>query len=196
MAYRANEAGIGTVVIGASSLSTVNSILGKTNVKIAVSVAYPSGAYIIKSKVQEIEGLFDIDARFDEIYVVLAVGRFLSGYEEQAREEVSAVVSAAKGKTVKLIIEAGVMNKVQKEKICDIAAEAGVEYIVASTGFEPYDVPFPTAKDIRELSRAADGRLKIVACGNIETLADAAEMIKVGADRVCTTKAFDIAKEI
>ena len=195
LAFKAKEAGINTVVIGAASLPIVESIIGDTDIKIAVSVSYPSGAYILKSKVQEIEGLFEIGARFDEIYVVMGVGRYLSGYVEEARKELDAFVKAARGKTVKVVIEAGVMDKKQKKIVCDIAADTGVDYIVSSTDFKPYDVPFPTVQDIKDLKEAAAGRVKIIACGDINTKALVENMLDAGADRVCTTSAFEIVRE-
>lgn len=181
--------GFNTIVVGPSSLPIVEKIIEDSNIKIAVSIAYPSGAYLLDSKIEEIKDILEDDMRVDEFYIVMAVGRFLSGYVDEAREEINAFAKATGNKTVKLVIEASVMNKTQKKTICDMAAQAGVKYIVASTGFAAYDVPFPTGDDIADLVQAAAGRVKIIACGAIDTLEDACNMLNAGCERICTTKA-------
>lgn len=196
LALKAKLYGFDTIIVMPSALPIMEELLDDTNVKVAVAVAYPSGAYVLEAKMKEIEDIFETGYRFDELYVTLAVGRFLSGYEAEAVEEIKAFVEAARGKTVKLVVEASVMTKEQKKFICDTAEQAGIEYIVASTGFAPYDVPFPTEEDIKELAEAADGRVKIVACGGIDTKDKAIGMIEAGAAKICTTEAFKIAKAV
>ena len=194
-AYIAKEFGFNTIVAGASSLPFIYEIVKDTNIKIAATVAYPSGAYPGNVKAQEVADLLEYDSRIDEIYIVLAVGRFISGYYDEAKKEVEACVEKAQGKTIKLVIEAAVMTKEQKSEICKIAKEAGVEYIVASTGFEPYGVAFPTIDDIKELCEVSHG-VKIIACGDISTVKQAKEMLNAGAHRICTDKAYDLCKEL
>jgi len=197
LALKAIQKNIGTIVVGPTALPVVNKILkGNDSIKVAVTVAYPSGAYIVKAKIQEIEGLFEAGERFDELCVVMGVNRYLSGYAREAEEEIKQLKKAAGRVPVKLMIEAGLMTKEQKKEICDFAAAAGVEYIVASTGFTPYDLIFPTVEDIRELSAAAAGRLQIIACGEVDTKRRFLDMIQAGAAYVMTARAYEIAEEL
>ena len=192
LALKAIKYGFKNVVVGPSSLPIINKLLKWSGVNIAVAIAYPSGAYLLHSKLQEIDDILKSGYRVDEFYMVLAIGKFLSGYENETLEELKALVKAAKGRVTKAVIEAAVMNKSQKKLICDMAAEAGVDYLVASTGFLPYDVPSPTSKDIEELVNASAGRLGIIACGEINTMEKALEMLYAGANRICTMKADEI----
>lgn len=194
-AYNAREFGFNTVVAGATSVPYIREIIKDSDIKIAGTVSYPSGAYTAEFKVQEINDLLEYNKGIDEIYVVMAVGRYLSGYIKEAKNEIVSCVKAAGGRTVKLVIEAAVMSRQQKEVICSIAKEAGVDYIVSSTGFKPYDIPFPTIDDIRELVDVSQG-VKIIACGGIDSLEKVQEMIDAGVDRICTDKAYEIYKEM
>jgi deoxyribose-phosphate aldolase len=196
LALKAIVYGFGTVVVGPSSLSAIEEILKGKNIKTAVSIAYPSGAYLLKSKTDEIKELLETKPYIDEFYAVLAVGRFLSGYADETRREIEGIVRAAGKRTVKIVIEAGIMDFTQKKTICDMVAEAGAEYIVASTGFIYYDVPIPTEYDIKELVEVAEGRIKIIACGGVDTADAAIKMLNAGADRICTEKAFEIISEL
>jgi len=189
LALKAKEYGFHTVVVGPSSLPIVDRLLKWSGINIAVSIAYPSGAYFPYSKREEIDGVLETGYRVDELYMVMAVGRFLSGYEVEIRDEMKMFAEAARGRTTKLVIEAGVMSREQKKRVCDLAAEAGIKYVVTSTGFLPYEVPLPTADDIKELVEAAAGRVGIVACGEINNKDQALEVLKAGADRICTMEA-------
>lgn len=182
--------GIGKVLVLPASLPAVN-WAGDGSVPICVGVAYPSGAYEKGVKRNEINDLMQSAEKFDEIYAVLAVGRYLSGYVDECREEMEEMVEAAGQKPIFFIIEAGMMSDAQKREIVDMAIKAGAKGIVASTDFVPYDIEMPIVENIRTLAAAAGGRLQIVACGGIDSREKAEAMLEAGADFVCSTHAFD-----
>ena len=62
-AYAAKECGFNTIVAGASSLPFIYEIVKDTNIKIAATVAYPSGAYPVNIKAQEVADLLEVDCR-------------------------------------------------------------------------------------------------------------------------------------
>jgi deoxyribose-phosphate aldolase len=199
LALKAMKAGIKTIVVTPSSLPAVNRILGKnSDVKVDVAIAYPSGAYFSYQKVQEIEGLLRDKEHFDEIYVVMQVGKYLSGHPDVMKEEISAVAAAARNGNipVKLVTEAALLSDEQMKEICDTAAENKLKAIVASTGFLPYDVPLPDTDDNSRLVKTAGGRLEVIACGNITKPDEFLAMLDAGADKVCTTMAYEILMEL
>ena len=155
LALAAIVSNIPTVAVTPASLPVINHIIKDSALKAAVAVSYPSGAYSLSYKISEIQDLLDSTEHFDELYIVLAVGRYLSGYYKEAELEMVNFVKTAKNKPVKVIIEAGMMDKGQKKQICDMAIAAGVKGIVASTDFIPYDIVIPTVDDIQELKEAA-----------------------------------------
>ncbi len=183
--------GINRVFVLPSSLPAVNRV-GDGTLKVCVGVAYPSGAYEKEVKRNEIDDLVRSGEHFDELYAVLAVGRLISGYADECFEEMRLMVETAQGKPVYFIIEAGMMSEAQKKEVVELAIKAGAKGIVASTDFVPYDLTFPQSEDIKILADAAAGRIRIVACGGIDTREKAEDMLEAGAELVCARNAFDI----
>jgi|GEM_PF-1406009 Deoxyribose-phosphate aldolase len=192
LALAAIVSNISTVAVTPASLPAVNYIINDSTVKVAVAASYPSGAYNLSYKISEIQDLLDSNEHFDELYIVLAVGRYLSGYYKEAELEMINFVKTAKEIPVKVIIEAGMMDKGQKRQMCDMAIASGVKGIVSSTDFIPYDIVLPTTDDIQELKEAAQNSLEIIACGQINTPEIAEKMFLAGADKICSTNAFEI----
>ena len=174
------------MVLGPSSLPVCLPHLRDGGVRLAVTAAYPSGAYSPESKAEEIRELAERYPEIDEFYVVMAVGLFLGGELDAVRRELAAVMEAAAGRTVKLVTELGTLSEAQMASLCDLAAEAGAPWIVTSTGFTAYDAPLPTPGQVAALCRAAAGRVRVVACGTVKTAAEADVYLAAGAERVCT----------
>lgn len=183
--------GIERVFVLPSSLPIVNRTR-ETGTRVAVGVSYPSGAYEQTVKVHEIKDLLSSGEEFDEIFAVLAVGRYLSGFSDECCAEMKAMISAAGKKPVYFIIEAAIMKDEQKKEIVEMAVQAGAAGLMASTGFAPYDIKMPGLKDIKSLVDAAAGRIKIIANGGIDSMEKIQSMICQGADLVCSDDAYRI----
>lgn len=202
-AYKTSDADCERLVLGAmakgmerifvlpSSLPVVNRTR-TDGIRVAVGVSYPSGAYEQAVKVHEIEDLLCSGEAFDEIYAVLAVGRYLSGYADECRAEMEAMAAAAGEKPVYFIMEAAVMTDGQKKEVVEMAAGAGARGIVASTGFAPYDIKMPGPEDIKTLAEAAAGKLEIIANGGIDSMEKIQDMLRAGAGLVCSADAYHI----
>ena len=184
LCLKARAYGIGKVLAGPSSLPLVFSMLEGSGIEVGASIAYPSGAYFAEAKAGEIEELEKVYPQLAAYYVVMALGRFLSGYEDEAREEMEAVKKAAGDKSVYIITEAKLLSDEQMRMLCEYAAASGIDGIVDTTGFAPYDVPFPSAKDTARLVKAANGSIKILSNSAIDTPDKAAAALKAGADGV------------
>jgi deoxyribose-phosphate aldolase len=184
MALKAVRYSVGAVVVSPSSLAIADRWLAGSAVKIAVSVSYPSGAYLAEAKQGEIEELLSLGHRIDELYMVMAVGTFLSGHYEQTRKELVMFASAAAGRTTKVVTELAHLSREQRKLLARMAADAGINAIVTSTSFVQYDITLPTAQDVRELVEAAAGEVAVVAAGGINTWSKAREFLDAGADRI------------
>jgi deoxyribose-phosphate aldolase len=195
LALKAIRDKIGCVVVSPSSLPIASNLLGENNVKLASSVSYPSGAYTLEAKQREIEELLSLDFRIDEFYIVMAVGRFLSGYFDETQKELEMFSGVTGDKTTKVVTEIGHLSDDLKKRLCGMAAEAGIDYIVTSTCFLPYDITLPTPKDIEKLVETAEGSLGVIAAGGVNDWATAARFFSAGASRVFTQEADAILKE-
>ncbi len=186
LALKAIRHKVGSVVISPSSLSIANRCLADAEVKIAVSVSYPSGAYPVEAKQDEIEELLSLGYRIDELYLVMSVGSFLSGHYEHTRKELVMFASAAAGRTTKVVTELGYLSREQIRLFARMAADAGIKAIVTSTSFVQYDITLPTPQHVQELVEASAGKASVVAAGEINTWSKAREFLDAGADRIFT----------
>lgn len=193
LCLKAMKYGIKKVLVGPSSVPLVKKLLLGSSVEMGVSISYPAGTYLPEAKAEEVEELAALHPSVSTFYVVMAVGRFLSGYEEEIRQEMSRTVQAAAGKDVYFMVESAIMSEAQLKKVCEMAQEAGVCGIVDTTGFKPYDVPFPTAEDTKQLASASN-TLHVVANGLIETRKEVEDALLAGADEVVVVNADYLAE--
>ena len=75
--------------------------------------------------------------------------------------------------------------------MCEIVSESGADFIKTSTGFSKGGATFD---DIRLFKAHVAPQLKIKAAGGISSIADAEEFIKLGADRLGTSRIVKIVK--
>lgn len=71
-----------------------------------------------------------------------------------------------------------------------IVSDSGADYIKTSTGFSTGGA---TADDVRLLRTCCPPHVKVKAAGGIASLADAEEFIRLGADRLGTSRVVKIA---
>jgi deoxyribose-phosphate aldolase len=190
LCLEAEKHGIPTVLVNPVNVALASSFVRGTNVKVAGAVSYPVGAYTPAIKELEVEDAVDNGA--DEIVMLMAVGVFLDGLHEQTRAEMEGLVRAARGRTTKLIIEVAALSDEQKELACRMAIDAGIDYVMTSTGFAPGGFSGATVADVELLAKAAAGKIGIVASGDILITDQALAMLGGGASRICTPAARDI----
>lgn len=108
----------------------------KGGVLVASVVGFPDGPlYTTDFKVAETK--LAIADGANEIDMVLDYTAFKAGDISYARNDVKAVVEAAHAKDalVKLIFETSELDSDQIKRACDLATEAGVDFVKTSTGF-------------------------------------------------------------
>ena len=97
--------------------------LGKSKIPVAAVIGFPLGANHISSKMIEAE--FCVDDGATELDMVINIGMLKSGMEEYVFQDIQAVVEAAKGNIVKVIIETSLLTDEEKIKACKLAEKAG-----------------------------------------------------------------------
>ena len=128
----------------------------------------------------------------DELDMVINIGLALEGNWHAVRDDIAAVVEAAQGKCVKVIVETCFLNKEQIAAACREAAQAGAQYVKTSTGMAEGGAK---EEDVRLMHDTVLGRCRVKAAGGIRTLADCEKMIAAGAERIGTGNAASIAEE-
>ena len=80
----------------------------------------------------------------------------------------------AGGAITKVIIEAALLNDDEKKTACQLACEAGAEFVKTSTGFS---IGGATAHDVALMRQVVGPHVGVKAAGGIKTYADALTMI-------------------
>ncbi|MBE5891852.1 MAG: deoxyribose-phosphate aldolase [Lachnospiraceae bacterium] len=128
----------------------------------------------------------------DEIDMVINIGWLKEKKYDELLNEIKAIKAACNGKLLKVIIETCLLTDEEKVKMCEIVAAAGAEYIKTSTGFSTAGA---TREDVALFAAHRTGDLKIKAAGGIASVQDAEEFVKLGADRLGTSRIVKIVKE-
>ena len=77
--------------------------------------------------------------------------------------------------------------------MCEIVTNAGAKFIKTSTGFSSAGATFP---DVTLMRAHVGSDVEIKASGGINSFADAEEFIRLGAERLGTSRLLNILKEI
>ena len=116
-----------------------------------------------------------------EVDMVINVGWLRDGKYDAVREDIKAVVEAAKPAIVKVIIECCLLTDEEKVKACELSEEAGAAFVKTSTGFSTGGA---TVADVKLMKKTVGDRLKVKASGGIHTPEEARALIEAGADRL------------
>lgn len=127
----------------------------------------------------------------DEVDMVVNIGWVKDGRFADAEAEIVAVKKACGDKILKVIIETCLLTDDEKIAMCHAVTNAGADYIKTSTGFSKAGATFA---DVALFAAHIGPHVKIKAAGGISSLADAEEFIRLGADRLGTSRIVKLAK--
>ncbi|MBU5438197.1 deoxyribose-phosphate aldolase [Tissierella sp. MSJ-40] len=188
----AREYNFAAVCVNPYHVRFCKELLKGSNVKVATVVGFPLGA-----NTKELKAFETIDAinnGADEIDMVINVGALKDGELNIVKEDIRAVVEAAKDKAiVKVIIETCLLTDEEKRIACRLSMEAGAHFVKTSTGFNTGGA---TVSDVRLMKEVVGDKLEVKASGGVRDLNAAKEMIEAGATRLGTSSGIKIAKEI
>ena len=152
-------------------------------------IGFPNGYNTTAVKVFETE--YAVRNGAEEIDMVINLGWVKEGRYDLVREEIQAVKKACNGKLLKVIIETCLLTEEEKIQMCRTVTESDAEYIKTSTGFSTHGATFEDVKLMREYT---GNDKKVKAAGGISSFADGEEFVKLGADRLGTSRLVKAAK--
>ena len=162
-----------------------------SGVKTCTVIGFPQGA--TPSAVKAFETKKAIEDGAEEVDLVIPVGRLKDGDDAYVRDDIRAVVEAAKGKALtKVIIETCLLTDEEKRRACRLAKEAGADFVKTSTGFSTGGA---TTDDVRLMREEVGTALGVKASGGIRSRADAEAMLAAGATRLGTSNGVKIVTE-
>lgn len=151
-----------------------------SGISVVSVVGFPHGCERPESKARA--AAIAVDEGAGEIDMVMNFGALKSGQARLVASDIEAVVLAAQGAPVKVILEAAALTDEEKRLACRIACDAGAAFVKTSTGFHPSGGA--SAADVRLLRAAVGPDIGVKASGGIRTLADVQAMIAAGANRI------------
>lgn len=157
---------------------------------ICTVIGFPNGYHTTAVKVFETKDAIANGA--SEIDMVINIGFVKDKRYDEVEDEIRQVHDACEGKILKVIIETCLLTVEEKIKMCEIVTNAGAEYIKTSTGFSTAGATF---EDVALMKKHVGPNVHVKAAGGISSFADAEEFIRLGADRLGTSRLVKIIKK-
>lgn len=154
-------------------------------------IGFPLGACTTEQKIYETHTAVADGAQ--EIDMVIDISLALEGQWQALVEEINAVVRAAKGLPVKVILETGYLSDEQIRQSSLACVKAEAHFVKTSTGFGPRGA---SIEDIQIIQSAIQGSsLKIKASGGIRNFEDWQKFHRAGATRIGTSASVAIVEQ-
>ena len=153
-------------------------------------VGFPLGANSWEIKAAETRDVISQGA--GEIDMVINIGALKDGHYQVVFRDIEAVVQAASGRPVKVIIETALLTDDQKVAACVLAKAAGAAFVKTSTGFGPSGA---TVEDVRLMRSVVGPEMGVKASGGIRDATTAHAMIAAGASRLGASASIAIINE-
>ncbi len=179
-----------SVCINPYYVNKAKNYLNGTDVLICTVIGFPLGANT--SDVKAYETTRAIADGADEVDMVINVGAMKSGLYDVVLEDIKAVVKAADGVLVKVILETCYLTDDEIIKASLLAKEAGADFVKTSTGFGTNGATVEAVKLMRETVGPDMG---VKASGGIRTKEDMEKMIQAGANRIGCSAGAKIMEE-
>lgn len=152
------------------------------DIAVCTVVGFPSGAHRSEAKAAEAaqaasEGATELD-------MVIDLGLASAGLWHRVREDIAAVRAVVPSPLIlKVIIEsAALADDDAIVSACQVAEDAGADFVKTSTGF--HHAGGASLHAVALMAKTVDGRLGVKASGGIRSLGAALDMIDAGATRL------------
>jgi len=176
-----------SVCVNPCNVKLAKELLAGSDVEVCTVIGFPLGQNTTAIKVAEAEAAYADGC--EEFDMVINVGRLKDGQTDYVRDEIAAIVKAAKGKTVKVIIETGLLTDEEKAIATRLSCEAGAHYVKTCSGVSQ---GVATVADITLMKANLSGDVKLKASSGIRTYEDAKALIDAGAERLGTSAGIAI----
>lgn len=143
--------------------------LADTDVAVCTVIGFPLGANTPEVKAYEAADAIKNGA--NEVDMVINIGALKSQQYDHVRQDIQGIVDAAKGKAlVKVIIETALLTDEEKVKACELAKEAGADFVKTSTGFSTGGAK---VADIRLMRETVGPDMGVKASGGVHNAEEA-----------------------
>ena len=182
-----------TVFVHPSYVALAFDVLRGSATQVGTPVGFPLGAALTTTKRFEAAEALRVGAR--ELDMVLNIGALRSGDRKLVELDIRGVAEVAHGggALLKVILETPLLALEEKIIACELCVLAGADFVKTCTGFAGGGA---TVDDILLMRGVVGERARVKAAGGIRTAADANRMLQAGADRIGTSAAAQILREL
>lgn len=178
------------VCINPAYVKAAKEALKDSDVKVVTVIGFPLGAN--KTEVKAFEASVAKADGADEIDMVINVTGIKDKNYDYVREDIKAVKIACGELPLKVILETDLLTKEEIKKACEIAIEAGADFVKTSTGFVKNGVG-AKEEDVKLMYEIVNSHgLKVKASGGIRDKETAIKMINAGAYSLGTSSGVKI----
>ena len=180
--------GVASVCIPPSYVKRVKEYV-QDKMAVCTVIGFPNGYQTTEVKVFETKDAIANGA--DEIDMVINIGWVKDRECHKIIEEIKQIKAACGKLILKVIIETCLLTDDEKIRMCEVVTEAGADFIKTSTGFSKAGATF---EDVALFAKHVGENVRIKAAGGIASFDDAEQFIKLGADRLGTSRIVKLAK--
>jgi deoxyribose-phosphate aldolase len=181
---------LAAVCVNPSWVADCVRLLRGTGVQVATVIGFPFGAAHVD--VKAVEAGLAVRHGAQELDVVASLGALKAGRWADLEAEIAAVVRAADGALVKVVLESALLAPMELVTACHVARDAGAHYVKTSTGF--HAAGGATAEAVALMRMAVGDAMGVKASGGIADGATALLMLGAGATRIGTSAGVALAE--
>lgn len=158
-----------------------------SDVDVCTVVGFPLG--MSDTRVKAFETKAAIEDGATEIDMVINVGALKDGKYDYVLNDIRTLKEVCGDVVLKVIIETCLLTDEEKVKACELAKEAGADFVKTSTGFSTGGAK---AEDVALMRKTVGDAMGVKASGGIHTAGEAQAMIDAGASRLGTSATLAI----
>lgn len=174
--------GLFSVCVRPSDVPYAAEVLAETGVAVCTVLGFPHGTTSTAAKVAEARQAVADGAT--ELDMVLNIGWLRSGLLDEVEADIAAVVAAAGGLVVKVILETVFLTDAEIAAGCGAAERAGAAFVKTSTGFAGGGA---TAAHIALMRASVGPSVQVKASGGVRDLDTLQQLYDLGATRFGTS---------
>ena len=146
--------------------------------KVAATVGFPDGGATTAGKVNETREQLAMGC--SEFDMVNNIAWLKAGNDELYRDDIRAVVEAAWGHPVKVILECHYLTGDEIVRACELCVEAGAAFVKTGTGWAPTGA---TLENVKLMKQTGGDRCGVKAAGGVRDMETILAMHRLGVTR-------------
>lgn len=159
-------------------------------VPICTVIGFPNGYSVTSIKCAEAAQAVADGA--EEVDMVINIGWAKEGRWTDILSEINQIKDACAGKLLKVIVETCLLTDEEIIQVTKVVSESNADFIKTSTGFSTEGATFHS---VQLFADNVSNGTQIKAAGGISSIQDAEEFIKIGADRLGTSRIVKIVQD-